>query len=173
VLIVILATVLQRHPLSDRQLKPQLSGEERVMADTRTSAPGRTLDLSTAELVQRGTEQVSKLVREELALTRAEMTGKGKSAGMGAGLFGGGGVVALYAGGALVAAVIIGLASVMPSGIAALVVGVILLALAGLLALSAKRKVSQAMPVTPKSTADSLRADAETVRNAAKNRGRS
>ena len=143
------------------------------MADTKTSPPGRTLDLSTAELVQRGTEQVSKLVHEELALTRAEMMDKGKRAGMGAGLFGGGGVLAIYGGGALVAAVIIGLASVMPAGIAALVVGVVLLALAGLFALSAKRKVSQAMPAAPKSTAGNLRADAETVRNAAKNRGRS
>lgn len=128
--------------------------------------------MSTAELVQRGTEQVSKLVREELALTRAEVMGKGKRAGMGAGLFGGGGALAFYGGGALVAAAIIGLAAVMPSGVAALVVGVILLAIAGMLALSGKRKVSQAMPVAPKSTADSLRADAETVRSAARNRGR-
>ncbi|MGW4465073.1 phage holin family protein [Micromonospora sp. NPDC004704] len=140
------------------------------MADTKTSPPA--YDLSTAELVQRGTEQVSKLVREELALTRAEMVGKGKRAGVGAGLFGGGGAMALYGGGALVAAAIIGLAAVMPDGIAALVVGVVLLAIAGLLALSGKRRVSQAMPVAPKSTAGNLRADAETMRSAARDRGR-
>jgi hypothetical protein len=56
---------------------------------------------STAELVKLASEQISRLVREELALARTEMTAKAKRAGSGAGLFGGAGVVALYGAAAL------------------------------------------------------------------------
>lgn len=136
------------------------------------SQPGRAAEAPASELVQRATEQMSRLVREELALARAELTEKGKHAGVGAGLFGGGGALALYGGGALITAVVLVLGQVMPVWVAALVVGVILLIVAGLLALSGKKQVNQAMPPVPKATADSLRADADTVKGAAKDRGR-
>ncbi|MDI5942380.1 phage holin family protein, partial [Micromonospora sp. DH15] len=70
------------------------------VANHRTSRTGS--EPSTAELVQRATEQVSRLVRDELALARAELTQKGKHAGIGIGLFGGGGALALYGLGALI-----------------------------------------------------------------------
>jgi hypothetical protein len=100
------------------------------------------------------------------------MTAKGKHAGIGVGLFGGGGALALYGGGALTAAVVLALDHVMPAPVAALIVGVVLFGVAGLFALSGKKQVSRAMPLIPKSTADSLRADAETVKGAAKERRR-
>jgi hypothetical protein len=68
---------------------------------------------------------------------------------------------------------VVGLSYVIPAALAALVVGVVLAIFAGLFALSGKKQISRAMPPMPKSTADSLRADAETVRGAAKDRGRS
>jgi hypothetical protein len=136
------------------------------------SQPRNAADVPAAELVQRATEQISRLVRDEMALARAELTEKSKHAGVGAGLVGGGGALALYGGGALIAAVVLALSHVMPAPVAALVVGVILLVVAGLLALSGKKQVSQAMPPVPKSAADSLRADADTLRGAAKDRGR-
>ncbi|MGI5148820.1 phage holin family protein [Plantactinospora sp. CA-294935] len=138
-------------------------------ASTSTSGDGAT----TPELVQRAAEQISGLLREELALAQMEMSEKGKRAGIGAGLFGGGGAMALYAGGALIAAAVVALSYVIPAALAALVVGVILAGLAGLLARSGQKQVRRAGPPMPKSTAGSLRADAETVRNAAKDRGRS
>lgn len=133
------------------------------------NSPG---DVPATELIQRATEQTSRLVREELASARADMTEKGKHAGVGAGLFGGGGALALLGGGALTAAVVLGLDHVMPGPVAALIVGVILLVGAGLFARSGKKQVSRAMPLVEKSTTDSLRADAETVTGAAKERGR-
>jgi pilus assembly protein TadC len=135
----------------------------------RASSPA---DLPASELLQRAREQTSRLVREELALTRGDMTEKGKRAGVGVGLFGGGGALALYGGGALTTAVVLALDHVMPAPVAALVVGVVLLGLAGLFALSGKKQVSRAMPLVPKSTADGLRADADAVKGAAKERGR-
>jgi len=147
--------------------------EEKTMGDVPAgSQPRSPGEAPAAELVQRATEQLSRLVRDELALVRAELREKGKHAGVGAGFFGGGGALALYGGGALIAALVLALGQVMPVWVAALIVGVILLVLAGLLALSGKKRVSQAMPPVPKAAADSLRADAETVRSAAKDRGR-
>ena len=54
----------------------------------------------TGQLVKQLSEQVSRLVRDELKLATVEMTGKAKTAGKGAGMFGGGGVMALYGPGA-------------------------------------------------------------------------
>ena len=66
------------------------------MADVVNSASPRAVaDQSTADLVHRATEQVSRLIRDELALARTELAEKGRHAGLGIGLFGGGGVFAL------------------------------------------------------------------------------
>jgi hypothetical protein len=50
------------------------------------------------ELVQELSQQTATLVRQELQLGQLEMKEKGKRAGVGAGLIGGAGVVALYGG---------------------------------------------------------------------------
>jgi hypothetical protein len=49
-----------------------------------TQSPGG--DRPTGELVKQLSEQVSVLIRDELKLAQLEMTGKGKQAGVGAGL---------------------------------------------------------------------------------------
>jgi Flp pilus assembly protein TadB len=133
------------------------------MADVASRSTSRTgSEPSTAELVQRATEQVTRLVRDELALARAELTQKGKHAGIGIGLFGGGGVMAL------VATVILLLDLVMPAWLAALIVAVALFLLAGILALVGKKQVSRAVPPVPEATVRSVRADVDTVTAAVK-----
>ena len=78
------------------------------MADVLNGSPARPVaEQSTAELVQRASEQITRLVRDEIALAKAELAEKGKHAGIGIGLFGGGGVLALYGVGAAVATLII------------------------------------------------------------------
>ncbi|RKN39389.1 phage holin family protein [Micromonospora endolithica] len=140
------------------------------VANARTTHNGS--EPSTAELVQRATEQVSRLVRDELALARAELTQKGKHAGIGIGLFGGGGALALYGLGALVATAILLLDLVLPAWAAALIVAVVLFAVAGVLALVGKKQVSQAVPPMPEAAVRSVRADVDTVTAAVKDRGR-
>ncbi|MER6592215.1 phage holin family protein [Micromonospora purpureochromogenes] len=143
------------------------------MADVANQQTSRTgSEPSTAELVQRATEQVSRLVRDELALARAELTRKGKHAGIGIGLFGGGGVLAFYGLGALVVTAVLLLDLVMPAWLAALIVAVVLFLVAGVLALVGKKQVSQAVPPVPASTVQSLRADVDVVTAAVKDRGR-
>ncbi|WP_018587835.1 phage holin family protein [Salinispora arenicola] len=136
------------------------------VANVRTTQAGS--DPSTAELVQRATEQVSRLVRDELALARVELAQKGKRAGIGIGLFGGAAALALYGLGALAATVILLLALIMPGWVAALIVAVVLFVGAGVLALIGKKQVGQAVPPVPEGTVRSVRADVDTVAAAVK-----
>ncbi|MEE6263859.1 phage holin family protein [Plantactinospora sonchi] len=127
-------------------------------------------DAPVAELVQRATEQITRLVRDELTLARAEMTAKGKRAGVGAGLLGGGAMLGLAAGGTAVATVVLALAAVLPDAVAALIVTAVLAIAAAIAAQRGKKQVSKAMPVTPTAARDSVRADAEAIRGAANRR---
>ncbi len=122
---------------------------------------------SIGELVQRLSQQTSTLVRDELRLAQLELQQKGKRAGIGAGLFGGSGLVALYGLGALIAAAILLLAAAMDAWLAALIVAAALFAVAGLLALTGKKQVEQATPPIPEQAMDSTRRDVETVKERA------
>jgi uncharacterized membrane protein YqjE len=139
------------------------------MAEVVDAGPPRPpAQQSTSELVQRAAEQVTKLVRDELALARAELTEKGKHAGVGAGLFGGGGVLALYGVGVLIATAVLLLDLAMPAWLAALIVAVVLFIIAGILALIGRKQVKQAVPPMPTAAAESLRADVDAVAAAVK-----
>ena len=119
---------------------------------------------STGELVSRVTREISDLVRSEMRLAQLEMSQKAKNVGFGAGLFGAAGLVALYGVGALVATAILALALVLSAWLAALVVGVALLIVAGILGPVGKKRVSTATPVVPERTVDNLKRDVEAVR---------
>ncbi|MET8142344.1 phage holin family protein [Sphaerisporangium sp. NPDC005288] len=123
--------------------------------------------LSTAELVRHLSEDVSRLVKDEIRLAAIELTGKGRKAGLGAGLFGGAGVVALYGGGALVAALILLVAQALAPWISALIVGVVLLIVAAVLALVGKRQVARATPPLPQEAIRSIKADVDAVKESA------
>ena len=131
-------------------------------------SPDSVREPSTAELVQRAIDQIGRLVRTELALARAELAAKGRHAGIGVGLLGGGAVLVLYGVGALTAAAILLLALVLPGWAAALIVAVLLLALAGLLALLGSRQLRRAVPPVPQRAAESVHADARAVLSAAR-----
>ncbi|WP_434743634.1 phage holin family protein [Micromonospora sp. SH-82] len=136
------------------------------VANSRTTRTGA--EPSTAELVQRATEQVSRLIRDELTLARAELTEKGRHAGIGVGLFGGGGALAFYGLGALITAVVLLLATWIAAWLSALIVAVVLFVVAGILALAGKKQVKQAVPPVPAAAVTSVRADVDTVSAAVK-----
>jgi uncharacterized membrane protein YqjE len=123
-------------------------------------------EASTGELLSRLSSEVSQLVREELRLAQIEVTGKAKKAGLGVGMFGAAGVLALYAVGVLIATAILGLAVAVDAWLAALIVGVGLLAVAGIIALLGKKRVQEAAPPVPSRAVDSVKRDIETVRRA-------
>ncbi len=127
-----------------------------------------TDNIPTAQLLTRLSEQTSALVRQELKLAQLELQQKGRHAGVGAGLFGAAGVVALYGGGALVATAILLLATALDHAwLAALIVGVVLLAVAGVMALLGKKQVAQAGPPVPEQAIQSTKTDVDTIKEAA------
>jgi uncharacterized membrane protein YqjE len=125
-------------------------------------------DRPIGELVKQLSEQTSTLVRKELELARAEMTQKGKAAGLGAGMFGGAGLFGLLALGALTACFILALSKAMDGWLAALIVTVAYAAIAGVLALTGKTKVKEAGPPVPEQAKESVREDVEWTKQRAK-----
>jgi uncharacterized membrane protein YqjE len=125
-----------------------------------------TEDRPAGELVRQLSEQVSDLVRAELKLARLEMTRKGKQAGLGAGMLGGGGLIALYGVGCLIACVIIAISGAVAAWLAALIVGLALLAAAGVAALLGKGRLRRATPPVPEQAAADVKTDIEEIREA-------
>ena len=123
---------------------------------------GQTATLG--DLAGQLSQQISTLVRDELRLAQAELTAKGKRAGIGAGLFGAAGVIAAYALGALIAAAILGLAGPVADWLAALIVGVVLLAAAGAAALIGKGAVSKAAPRAPTEAMAGVKKDVNAIK---------
>jgi uncharacterized membrane protein YqjE len=116
---------------------------------------------STGDLVKQLSQQVSTLVRQEVELAKVEMADKGKKAGVGLGMFGGAGVAALLALGALTAFLILVLHEAIPAWAAALIATVIWAAVAGVLALQGREKVKEVGTPIPEQTAESVKEDVE------------
>jgi len=121
---------------------------------------------SAAELVKQVSEQTQRLMRQELALARLEISEKARHAGLGAAMLAGdgAGAVAFFAVGTLIAMFVLLLATALDAWLAALIVTVALLALAGVLALMGKGQLSRATPAAPEQTIESVKADVEEVR---------
>jgi uncharacterized membrane protein YqjE len=131
-----------------------------------TRFPRTDDDRSVGELVNQLSEQTSTLIRQELRLAQAELREKGKRVGIGAGMFGGAGLVALYGVGALVAAAIIGIGTLIEPWIAAVIVGVVLLAVAGVLALTGRKQVERGTPPLPQQAIESAKRDVDEIKAA-------
>jgi uncharacterized membrane protein YqjE len=140
--------------------------EEHAVTDRPDVASKGTANLNTGELIHRATEQLTKLVHDELRLAQAEMETKARRGVAGLGLFGAAAVVALLGAVALVAAAVIGLAHVLAWWLAALAVGGALLAVAGGMALVGRSEVERATPPLPKEAMESVQADVATTREA-------
>lgn len=129
-------------------------------------------DQPVGELLKELSRQTSTLVRQELELARLELTAKGKAAGAGVGMFGGAGAFGFWALGALTAAVILLLATVMTSWLAALLVTAALVLVGGVLALIGRTKLKHASPPAPRQTTESVKEDVQWTKQAVA-RGRS
>ena len=125
-------------------------------------------DESVANLLKRLSSQTQTLVRQELELAKLELSEKGKRAGMGVGMFGGAGLLAILALGALTACFILALATAVADWLAALIVAVVYAAVAGVLALTGKTKVQQATPPVPEEAKESVKKDVEWTKERAK-----
>jgi hypothetical protein len=122
-------------------------------------------DQSVGDLFKQLSEQTATLVRQEVELAKAEMQLKGKRAGRGAGLIGGGGVLGLGAFGALTATLILLLALWIDAWLASLIVTVVYAAGAAGLALAGRDNLRAAAPPVPEQTIETLREDVQWAKN--------
>jgi len=122
-------------------------------------------DNSTGDLVKQLSEQVTTLVRQEVDLAKAELTEKGKQAGIGAGMFGAAGLLGVFGLAVITAAVILLLDNAVEDWIAALIVGAVYLAAAGIAALMGRDRVREATPLAPEQTVETLKEDAQWAKN--------
>ena len=89
------------------------------------------------------------------------MREKAGKAGPGFGMWGAAGVIALLAGGALTAFLILALDGAMPNWLAALIVGVVYAAIAGVLYVSGKQRVEEAGSPVPEKTIETVKEDVQ------------
>lgn len=132
-----------------------------------TAQPPAGREPSAGELVGQLSEQVSVLVRDELKLAQLEMTRKGKQAGLGVGMLGAGALVAWYGVACLLACVVIALSGAVAAWLAALIVGVVLLAVSAAAALLGRGRLQKATPAVPEQAVGSVKADVEEIRERA------
>lgn len=132
----------------------------------RASAGVQEPDLSRREesmgqLFKELSDDLSTLMRQELALAQAEMTQKGKRAGVGIGMLGAGGLLGFVGLLALTATIIALLATTIKVWVAALIVTAVYFIAAGALALVGKNQVTQAVPPVPNQTTETLKEDVQ------------
>ncbi len=124
-------------------------------------------DLSMGELLKQLSTDTATLVRQEIALARAEVAARVNAVTASAGLLGAAILLAFGAFGAFTATLILVLALVMPVWAAALIVTVVYAVAAAVSALTGKKKITAAMPPAPE-TARTLKEDVEWAKTQAK-----
>lgn len=117
-------------------------------------------------LMEKLSEQATRLVRAEIALAKAEMADKAKRSAIGVGLISVAVVIVLYAVGVLIWAGIIGLAEAWPLWLSALVVGVFLVLVAGLAVAVAVSQLKRA--ARRPETVDRVKEDVATIKEGMK-----
>jgi hypothetical protein len=118
---------------------------------------------STGTLLSDAINQMTRLVRGEVALAKAEVTQNVKNAGMGIGLLAGAGVLALVGLIMLAFALAAALANLIGEGWAALVVAILFLAVAGVLAMRGLNALKHGQ-IAPSRTLANVQADAQTIK---------
>jgi VIT1/CCC1 family predicted Fe2+/Mn2+ transporter len=128
---------------------------------TRNETENELRERPIGEVAKELTSDLSLLMRQEIELAKAEMAQKGRTAAPGLGMFGGAGVVALCAAGALTAFLVLVLALFLPEWAAALIVGAVLAAVAYVLVRQGKERVAEAGKPVPEQTIETVKEDVE------------
>ncbi|NAZ75689.1 phage holin family protein [Kineococcus sp. T13] len=142
----------------------QPTGSTRVDDLSVSTGPGPVTtpargDESVGQLVSQLTETVSHLVRDEVQLAKMDLAEKGKKAGIGIGMFSAAGLLAFFGFGALVTTAILALSLAVDAWLAALIVGVLLIAVAVVVGLLGKKEVQQVGSPVPEAAVDSVKQD--------------
>jgi hypothetical protein len=126
--------------------------------------PAQDSEQSLSELLSELTSQLSLLFRKEVELAQVEVKAELRRAGKAGGAFGGAGFAAYLAVLMLSFAAAWGLAALMPTGLAFLIVGLVYAVAAGVLYMGGRRKLEQINP-KPEQTVETLKEDAEWIKS--------
>jgi cbb3-type cytochrome oxidase subunit 3 len=124
-------------------------------------SPEEFRDKPIGEVASDLTRDISLLVRQEIALARAEITEKGKAVAPGLGMIGGASLLGLMAAGAATACAVLVLAIFLPEWLAALIVALVLAGVAYVLAKRGKEQVQNAGAPIPTQTIETIKEDLE------------
>ena len=119
-----------------------------------------TSDASPGQLASEVAKDLSTLVRQEIALAKAELQHEAKTAGVAAGAFGGAGFAGYFVLLFASLAAMFGLDALMPIGWAALVVTGIWLVIAAILAVVGRSKIKAFSP-KPERTVETVKEDVQ------------
>lgn len=128
---------------------------------TRNDGSNELRERPIGEVAKELTSDLSLLMRQEIELAKAEMAEKGRTAAPGLGMFGGAGIVALCAAGALTAFLVLLFSLFLPDWAAALIVGAALAAVAYVLVRQGKERVAEAGKPVPEQTIETVKEDVE------------
>jgi len=128
---------------------------------TRNDGGNELRERPIGEVTKELTSDLSLLVRQEIELAKAEMAEKGRTAAPGLGMFGGAGIVALCAAGAITAFLVLVFSLFLPEWAAALIVGAALAAVAYVLIKQGKERVADAGKPVPEQTIETVKEDVE------------
>jgi putative superfamily III holin-X len=128
---------------------------------TRNDTGNELRERPIGEVAKELTSDLSLLLRQEIELAKAEMAEKGRTAAPGLGMFGGAGIVALCAAGALTAFLVLVFSLFLPEWAAALIVGAVLAAVAYVLVRQGKERVAEAGKPVPEQTIETVKEDVE------------
>ena len=134
-------------------------------ADSRRSVAGD--DRTIGQIIGDITDDFRDLLRDEVALAKAEFNQALRKLIMGAVLLAFGGVLANAGLNALIASAVLGLTDVWAPWLAALVVGLVIVVVGGLLAMAGMRNFSGAQ-LTPDRTVRTVKGDAQAVKEGIK-----
>jgi xanthine/uracil permease len=129
--------------------------------------PGPKADRSIGALFSDLARETSLLLRQEVALAKAEIAEKASQAGMGVGMLAAGGFVAFAGLLYLLAAAMLALGKVVDLWLAALIVGVVVMAIGGILAYVGMNKF-KSDNLVPRRTIRTLKDDTEWAKEQAR-----
>src|SRR5947207_1497250 len=123
-------------------------------------SPAGTADASVGTLTAEVAKDLSALIRQEVALAKAELSQEAKTAGQAAGMLGGAGFAGYFVLVFLSLAAMWGLGEVMALGWAALIVAGVWAAAAGVLAMLGRSRMRRVHPA-PERTIETVKEDVQ------------